>query len=386
MHRSWRYIVPAMTRRALDSISVQALLVTSLAVVTCGRTGLDAPVDVTGTAGSPTGQSGGAAGAPGTTGSAAAGASAGTAGAGSGSATAGMAGGVDGGCVVGSTTCAGPNTVQICSEGGLRPIACTLGCIGGACAECVPGTAMCTSDKELDVCSDAGMLLPPTPCQGSCLNGTCVGCAEGATRCASQEAQETCKGGDWLPAVDCPFGCVDQACGGLAKLVFVTSATFAGGTLGGVAGADVLCNKVAAGGNLPGTYLAWLSDSTGSPITRFPKDVGPYQLIDGTIIANNWMELTLGMLRHPIDLTETGGPPPIVMDACSGPNVWSDTSVSGFLISTDFSCGDWRDPMGRSAIWGSASSLVNWSDACSDAGDDPSLVCLSAAALFCFQR
>jgi hypothetical protein len=367
-----------LTSGPLRSSSVQALLVASLALAACGRTGLDAPVDVTGAAG----QSGETVGAAGTTGGAGGGAIAGAAG---GIATAGTAGGVDGGCVVGTTTCAGPNTVQICANGIFMPSTCAMGCVGNACGACVPGTATCTPDNDIQICSDAGVLLPATRCPGSCLNGACVGCIEGTTRCADK-GQQTCGGGEWTSAVACSFVCVSQACAQQPRLVFVTSETFVGGTLGGVAGADVLCNKAAAAGGLPGTYLAWLSDSTGSPITRFPQDVGPYQLIDGTIIANNWMELTQSSLRHPIDLTETGGPPPIVMDACSGPNVWSDTSASGFLDSADYSCGDWRDPMGRKATWGSASSADNWTGDCSDSGDDPSLVCSSEAALFCFQR
>jgi hypothetical protein len=374
-HQPWRYIANVSTNGPFRSISVGALLVAAVALAACGRTVLDAPVDVTGTAGSATGQGGAPAGTAGTTGDA---------GAGDG-AIAGTAGHTSGGCMPGTTICGGPDTVKICMDRTFVPFTCSMGCVGGACAACEPGTASCTPDNDREVCSDAGILLPPTRCPGSCLNGACVRCIEGTTRCADK-GQQTCKGGEWTSAVDCPFVCVSQACGQQPKLVFVTSETFVGGTLGGLAGADVLCNKAAAAGNLPGSYLAWLSDSTGSPVTRFPKDVGPYQLFDGTIIANNWTDLTTGVLRHSIDLTETGGPPPIVMDACSGANVWSNTSASGFLISTDFSCGDWRDPMGRQTVWGSASSPTNWTDVCSAAGDDPSLVCLSAAALFCFQR
>lgn len=43
-----------------------------------------------------------------------------------------------------------------------------------------------------------------------------------------------------------------------AKLVFVTRTTFKG-TLGGLSGADALCNAAAAAGMLPGRFKAWLS-------------------------------------------------------------------------------------------------------------------------------
>ena len=50
--------------------------------------------------------------------------------------------------------------------------------------------------------------------------------------------------------------------------------------------------------------------STTSPDSRFSRGVGPYVLVDGTIVANNWSDLTSGTLRHAIDETETGRPPP----------------------------------------------------------------------------
>src|SRR5262249_6287034 len=44
-----------------------------------------------------------------------------------------------------------------------------------------------------------------------------------------------------------------------ANVVFVTSVTMAPQALGGLDGADRLCNDRAAAGGLPGTYVAWLS-------------------------------------------------------------------------------------------------------------------------------
>jgi hypothetical protein len=45
------------------------------------------------------------------------------------------------------------------------------------------------------------------------------------------------------------------------NLVFATSAVV-DGAFGGIAAADALCGEAATKGNLPGTYLAWLSTST----------------------------------------------------------------------------------------------------------------------------
>ncbi len=50
--------------------------------------------------------------------------------------------------------------------------------------------------------------------------------------------------------------------------------------------------------------LAWISDSTGSPSTRFTHASVPYALVDGTPIAINWAGLISGNLLRPINLTE----------------------------------------------------------------------------------
>ena len=71
------------------------------------------------------------------------------------------------------------------------------------------------------------------------------------------------------------------------KTVFVTSAQF-NGNLGGLTGADDKCQAEANGpaSIVPsGTYLAWLSDGTDSPDTRFTKSAHPYMLPDGSKIA-----------------------------------------------------------------------------------------------------
>ncbi len=94
------------------------------------------------------------------------------------------------------------------------------------------------------------------------------------------------------------------------KTVFVTSAVF-DGNLGGLAGADAKCQAAADGpaSVVPsGTYLAWLSDGTDSPDTRFTKTAHPYLLPDGTKIAEDFFDLTDGSILHAIDIDPTGKP------------------------------------------------------------------------------
>jgi hypothetical protein len=383
------------------------LIIALAALAACGRTGLDAPVTFNGSAGGAAGQAGSAGGSHGGSsgggtggsfGGGAGGSFGGFGGGGFGGSSFGGFGGFGGGsvggtggfptvCVEGTTICAGPNAARLCSGGSFGAgFPCMFGCFNGVCAECQPNTANCISDKELQVCDDQGLQRDPTPCEGACLGGACVGCAEGDTRCASHEGVQTCKGGQWTPAVDCQFVCEGKACTKKPRTVFVTSLIFPGGGLGGIVGADAQCARLANNANLPQTFLAWISDATTSPVNRFPEDVGPYVLVDGTIVANNWSELTLGVLRHKINLTELGGPPPLATGACPGPSVWTDTAPSGVLVNPDLSCNNWTDEMGFAALWGSADSLENWSDSCSTNGFDPTSACLSAAALFCFEQ
>jgi hypothetical protein len=320
----------------------------ALAPAGCGRTVLDAPVDLTDTAG-----------ATGHAGSVGAGGSAGHGGAG----VAGQGG--------------GPG---VAGQGG------GAGVGGSPGIECRPNTAVCTSEKTLQICNDKGLQLPPQTCDGACLDGACVGCAEGTTRCASHEGQQTCKGGQWTAATDCEFVCVGEACSKNPRHVFVTSQTFTGGEIGGLTGADDICRGLAVKAGLSSSYFAWLSDSTGSPATRFPEDVGPYILVDGTIVANNWTDLTSGTLRHPIDLTESGGPPPKGSAGCVSPAAWSDTTNHGARAAALGACDDWVNPMASAASFGAIESTSNWSDACMLVSSAAMQVCGGTAPLYCFEQ
>src|SRR5829696_1025127 len=130
---------------------------------------------------------------------------------------------------------------------------------------------------------------------GTCQRGSCV--AAVPDPCARCSGDEVCSGG----------ACFVPACGaGGACRVFLSSIRYAG-NLGGLSGADAKCQGLADAAGLPGSYQAWLSDSTSSPSSRFVPSTGPYQLINGTTIAANFTDLVDGTLLAPIDVTETGG-------------------------------------------------------------------------------
>jgi hypothetical protein len=154
--------------------------------------------------------------------------------------------------------------------------------------------------------------------------------------------------------------------------VFVTSTEY-GGILGGLLGADAICQQLADGRKLGGTYKAWLSDSTASPSTRFVRSTGPYQLVDGTRIAANWTSLTDGSLRVPINLTES-------KNTVTGSDlVWTHTLVDGTAAPSDEHCGEWKVATGSGGRGTAAYADSNWTQSGSAA-------CNTGQHLYCFQQ
>jgi hypothetical protein len=182
--------------------------------------------------------------------------------------------------------------------------------------------------------------------------------------------------------------CLNDVCTATAKLVFATSMLFEGGALGGLAGADAVCQKLAAIGNLPGMYKAWLSDSQASPSTRFTQGGAPYVLRDGTVVALNWMVLTSGNLQHAIDEDEFGGRPTSGTAACGDQiTVWTDTSTDGTLSDPGATCGNWSDVTATGGIWGDATQTANWSVSCGGFGTfNGASLCSVLSALYCFEQ
>ena len=96
-----------------------------------------------------------------------------------------------------------------------------------------------------------------------------------------------------------------STCAKARRVIFVSSALYTG-NLGGLAGADAICNMRAQAAGLPGTYMAWLStnQANGTPATRFTQSAQPYRKVDGVLVANNWADLIDGTLASAIDKTE----------------------------------------------------------------------------------
>jgi hypothetical protein len=132
----------------------------------------------------------------------------------------------------------------------------------------------------------------------------------------------------------CSTKCASRTCtsGVCDPAVFLTSVSFFG-NLGGLDGADARCQDRADAANLPGTFKAWVSTAAQGPQTRFTKRTSSYRKVDGTVVATSFADLTGGLLKSPIDLTETGVP---------GNNVaWTATDATGAYAPAN--CNNWTE-------------------------------------------
>jgi hypothetical protein len=154
--------------------------------------------------------------------------------------------------------------------------------------------------------------------------------------------------------------------------VFVTENQY-GGSIGGLTGADTICQQTAEARSLSGTYKAWLSDSTDSPSTRFVRSTGPYLLLDGTKIAGSWTGLTDGSLRASINITE------IKSTVANSEFVWTHTLADGNAAPSDDHCGNWKAAAVNGGRGSHASADAGWTASGSSA-------CNTGQHLYCFQQ
>lgn len=157
------------------------------------------------------------------------------------------------------------------------------------------------------------------------------------------------------------------------KIVFATSTTH-DGNLGGLSGADAICQSRAASQSIAGTFRAWLSTPTTSADARLTHSTTPYILRNSAVVAADWDDLTDGTLNWPINLTETL----VVLPAASA---WSASTASGSYASTAGSCMDWTSNFGaNNAVFGDVQSTsATWTIQSFGA-------CSQARHLYCIQQ
>lgn len=123
----------------------------------------------------------------------------------------------------------------------------------------------------------------------------------------------------------------------LGGRVFVSS-TKQDGAMGGLVGADQLCQGLADTEGLGGVWLAWLGDGTDGPSSRFLQSTEPYRLVGGVEIAADWADLIDGTLFAPINRTESGDALPMDDDMI----VWTAVFHTGGN-PTPVNCMGWTD-------------------------------------------
>lgn len=249
-------------------------------------------------------------------------------------------------------------------------------------AQAVCATMTCADDAGALVCTDVAN--DPNNC-GAC-GAKCETSANAVPKCAAGKCELSCSpgftdcDGDAKNGCECAADSCLTATKQCAKRVFVTSALYKG-DFGGLAGADAKCQQRAAAAMLPGTYKAWLSTAQSSPSNRFVKATIPYRLVTGTLVANDYADLTDGTIANPINKTETGAAPTDVM-FCYPDFIrpWSSTAANGTFSAPSGNCTDWTVQTG-SAHWGSGVQTgSSWSQSCSGGS------CAFDAPLYCFQQ
>lgn len=163
--------------------------------------------------------------------------------------------------------------------------------------------------------------------------------------------------------------------------VFVTSNLY-NASLGGLSGADAKCQVSADAGKLGGVWKAWLSDNITSVSARLIHSTSPYVNVNGSIIANNWQDLTDGNLQNRISKTEFGQD--------DGGQIWTNTKSDGSLKNTDNSktCFNWTigDNQYSGIVGDSNYTTASWTDRGYNGGLQGYGTCGEVGRLYCFEQ
>jgi len=126
------------------------------------------------------------------------------------------------------------------------------------------------------------------------------------------------------------------------------------GNLGGLSGADALCQGWAQAAGLGGIWVAWLSTGTIDARDRFAGD-GPFVRTDGQVIADDRADLLDYSLDVAIQLDEYG--------ASSGYNIVVTGSTANGLKHVGYTyCDDWTSSASnQTAVGGATSTGSGWS-------------------------
>ncbi len=156
--------------------------------------------------------------------------------------------------------------------------------------------------------------------------------------------------------------------------MFVTSTQYTG-NLGGLAGADALCQGAALAGSLGGTWRAWLSTPSVNAIDRI-QDVSPWYLIDRETLVFPVHASLRGPSLVPIGQNEYG------------PFDWETMGFGDRVVRTGSQSGIADDTCsGFTSASGDEYGTYGWLDEPDEWGGVQSGRCDSSnARLYCFEQ
>jgi hypothetical protein len=155
------------------------------------------------------------------------------------------------------------------------------------------------------------------------------------------------------------------------NIAFATS-TVQTGNLGGLAGADALCNSLADDAGIGGSYVAWLSISTTTAFSRV-ESVPGWVAVDGTPIATQPSDLATASILSPIGLDERGHDVRMTQR-----QTWTATGADGTPYGG--TCSDWtsEDPLNNGGVGDASSGGPGFTQTVN-------VACSSPRRLYCFE-
>lgn len=145
------------------------------------------------------------------------------------------------------------------------------------------------------------------------------------------------------------------------RIVFLTTDYIGPPDFGGIKKADQFCQANADLFNIPGTFMAWLSDSdpNSDPVNRFGslKFEGWYQMPGNPPVnlAKTWFGLEKDLL-NPLNIMPTG------LSDFTGSTVWTNTNPLGKAQDVTTSCDNWtsKSPILTTVIGYPQKTNISW--------------------------
>ena len=142
--------------------------------------------------------------------------------------------------------------------------------------------------------------------------------------------------------------------------------------LGGIDGADAICAAQALAAGLEGEFKAWLSTIASPVADRVTQSSGPYVLVDGTRVADDWGDLVDGSILAPVDLDANG-------IARSG-EIWTGTLATGASFLGSDCAAFTTESMGMTGLCGASSATnATWTENITPA-------CSTRLGLYCIEQ